>query len=318
MTTAIKAEVSVETVEALLREELAQGDIMLSTATPILRHLLVNDDQALFSDEVVARVRGMLTDVARQMLHAEAQAVKVYDRLAFLAEREESLSAALFDDAAFLTHVHALTLEAKLELQLQARCNIDPVLSPLLQELIAAKDDVLAGSAMAVLAAQARFIQHHRRMALPIAELPGALFHPALLAMRAQSDADEEALAAAERTLRESYDESHSRLGLLSRLVMRMGKTAPRALDVDHAGLAIFATALAMASGQERDLAVLSFSDRQFARLALAMRAAGLKQPAVEEQFLYLHPQITLPEGFERLTADRASQLLGSSTPKGL
>jgi hypothetical protein len=61
----------------------------------------------------------------------------------------------------------------------------------------------------------------------------------------------------------------------------------------------------------------LSFSDRQFARLALAMRAAGLKQPVVEEQFLYLHPEIELPAGFDRLTADRAAMLLSASSPRG-
>jgi hypothetical protein len=154
-------------------------------------------------------------------------------------------------------------------------------------------------------------------MALPLAELPGDLFHTALLVLRAGAGEHEDSAIAAERSLRETFDESRGRLGLISRLVMRMGKTAPRALDVDHAGLAIFGTALAMASGQERDLAVLSFSDRQFARLALAMRAAGLKQPAVEEQFLYLHPEIALPEGFDRLSADRAAMLLAASSPQG-
>ncbi len=316
MTSGIKTATSVESVETLLRDELAQGDAMLSTATPILRHLLANDDQVLFSDEVVARVRGMLTDVARQLLHAQAEAAQIADRTDFLAEREDELAGALIEEPALLAHVHAATLEAKLALQLQARCNFDPVLPPLMQELVASKDDVLAGSAMAVIAAQARFIQHHRRMSLPIGELPGELFHKALLALRSHAGEAEDA-AAAERALRDSYDEVHSRLGLLSRLIMRMGKTALRALDLDNAGLAIFATALAMASDQERDLAVVSFSDRQFARLAIALRAAGLKQPAVEEQFLFLHPGIELPEGFDKLSADRAALLLASSSPQG-
>jgi hypothetical protein len=317
MMSATKTEASVESVETLLRDELAQGDVMISTATPILRHLLVNEDQALFSDEVVARVRGMVTDVARQLLHAQAEAAVIVDRAAFLAEREDELAAALIEDPAFLGHVHALTLEAKLALQLQARCNIDAVLSPLLQELVASKDDVLAGSAMAVIAAQARFIQHHRRMSLSLGELPGELFHKALLALRSQAGEGDDASAAAERALRDAYDEAHSRLGLLSRLIMRMGKAAPRTLDLDNAGLGMFATALAMATDQDRGLTVVSFSDRQFARLALALRAAGLKQPAVEEQFLFLHPGISLPEGFDKLSADRASLLLASSAPQG-
>jgi hypothetical protein len=316
MTVATLAEPTLESVESLLREELAQGDVMLSTATPILRHLLVNDDQALFSDEVVARTRGMLTDVARQLLHAQAEAARIVERETFLAEREDALAEALANEPPFLAHVHALTIEAKLTLQLQTRSNIDPVLCPLLQELVASRDDVVAGSAMAVLAAQARFIQHHRRMALPLGELPGDLFHSALLVLRAQAGEYEDAATAAERSLRDAFDESHGRLGLIARLVMRMGKTAPRALNVDNAGLGIFATALAMASGQERHLTVLSFSDRQFARLALALRAAGLKQPVVEEQFQYLHPEIALPEGFDKLTADRAAMLLASSSPQ--
>jgi hypothetical protein len=93
-----------------------------------------------------------------------------------------------------------------------------------------------------------------------------------------------------------------------------MGSTAPRALDIDRAGLAIFATALAMASGQPRDRTVLSFSERQYARLALALRAAGLKLPAVAAQFLYLHPEVELPEGFDGLSADRAAALLSSAS----
>jgi hypothetical protein len=89
-----------------------------------------------------------------------------------------------------------------------------------------------------------------------------------------------------------------------------------KALAISHAGLPIFATALAMASHQERDLVVLSFADRQFARLALALRAAGLKQEHVEEQFLYLHPEIALPDGFETVRSDRAAALLAASHPE--
>lgn len=313
----MKAETSVESVERLLRDELAQGDTMLSTATPILRHLLVNEDQALFSDEVVARVREMMTDVARQLLHARAEASGIADRSTYLAEHEGALAEILFNEPAFLGHVHALTLEAQMALRLQSRSNIDPVLSPLMQELVASRDTAIAGTAMAVLASQARFIQHHHRMSLPIGELPGDLFHTSLLALRGYVGDAGEAVANAERALRDVFDEGSARLGLLSRLVMRMGKSAPRALNVDLAGLAIFSTALAMASGQKRALTVLSLSDRQYARLALAMRAAGLKQPAVEEQFLYLHPDISLPDGFDVLSADRASVLLAGSGSGG-
>ena len=98
---------------------------------------------------------------------------------------------------------------------------------------------------------------------------------------------------------------------------MAMGQKAIRALAIDHAGLAIFSTALAMASSQDRAIAVLSYADRQFARLALALRAAGLRQQAVEEQFLYLHPEIALPDGFDMLRADRAAALLAAARAEG-
>jgi hypothetical protein len=317
MMAATFAEPTLEAVETRLREDLARGDAVLSTAAPILRHLLVNEDQALFSDEVVARVRGMLADVAKQLLHAQAEAARIGELASFVAERETSLTERLAGEAALLAHVHALAIEARLALQLQARGNLDPVLCPLLQELAASPDETVAGSAMAVLAAQARFVQHHRRMALPLAELPGDLLHSALLALREEHGGAQEAAVAAERQVRETFDESRGRLGLLARLVMRLGKSAPRALDVGHAGLAIFATALAMASGQPRDPTVLSFSDRQFARLALALRSAGLKQPAVEAQFLYLHPAVALPEGFDMLIAERAATLLAAAAANG-
>ena len=308
-------EQTVESVETVLRDELGRGDAMLATSRPILRHLLANDDHALFSDEMIARVRGMMHHVARQLLFAQAAAGGTLDRAGYADERQEALAQALFENTDFLAHAHALTLEAQLADRLQRRSGIDAVLSPLVQELAAAREMDTAALAMAVLAAEARFMQHHRRMELPLGELPGDLFHKALLLLRSQAD-ESEAAEEAERKLREGYDERAGRLGLLARLVMAMGQKAVRALAIDHAGLAIFSTALAMASGQERSLTVLSFADRQFARLALALRAAGLKQQAVEEQFLYLHPEISLPDGFDRLRADRAAALLAGSRPE--
>ena len=311
------SEQAAETVERVLRDELVEGDAMIAAARPILRHLLANDDNGLFSDETIARVRGLLLNVAEQLLFAQAQAAEVRDRPAYVVVRQDALAQALFGDTAFLAHAHALTVEAQLIERLQSRSGIDPVLTPLVQELVAAKDGTAAGLAMSVLAAQARFQQHWRRMELPLAELPGDLFHRALLMLREHAhDDDAPAAEAAERQLREGYQEGVGRLGLIARLVMAMGQKAPRALSIDHAGLAVFATALAMASGQERDLAVLSFSERQYARLALSLCAAGLGQQAVLEQFLYLHPDVSLPEGFDMLRADRAGALLAASHPE--
>ena len=310
-------EQTAESVERVLHEELVRGDAMIATARPILRHLLANDDNGLFSDEMIARVRGMMLDVAAQLLFVQGEAAEVRDRPAYIDERQEDLAQALFEDSDFLSHAHALTVEAQLIERLHTRSGIDPVLSPLIQELVASKDGGAAGLAMAVLAAQARFQQHYRRMELPLRELPGDLFHRALVLLREGAVADDGAAAEiAERQLRDEYQESAGRLGLIARLVMGMGQKATRALAIDHAGLSIFATALSMASGQERTLAVLSFAERQYARLALSLVASGLGRQEVVAQFLCLHPDVALPDGFEMLRSDRAAALLAASQPE--
>jgi len=303
-------------VEDVLRDGLAQGDAILGTLGPIMRHLLANDDLSLFSDEIVARVRGMLGDIARQVLLAQAEAAQSGDAQAFIVARQAALVESFLDNPALLGHAHSLALEWQLTERIQARNNVDPVLSPLLQSLIASNDPDIAALAMTVLAAQARFVQSQRRMEHAIGELPGELFHSVLLTIRAQ--AEDGALAAtAEERLRGFYDESRSRLALLARLVSGIGVRAVEALAIDHAGVGIFLTALALGSGQDRDLAVLSTNDRQLARLALSLTASGLKPRAVEEQFLYLHPEIELPQGFDELRPDQAAALLTTLPPRG-
>lgn len=298
-----------------MRGELAQGDVILSTARPILRHLLANDDHALFSDEVIARIRGMMLHLARQMLFELAAQAGVEDRGAFVEHREEALASCLLEDTAFLGHAHALTIEAQLADRLSGRSGIDPVLSPLMQELAASSDEAIAAAAMRVVAAQARFVQKVRRMELPLEELPAELVHAATkLLKRSHDDFAEEAKAVCDR-LRQDYEEGERRIGQMMRLVMAMGRNANRALSVDHAGLSLFATALAMACEQDRDVVILSLGENQCARLAISLRAAGLGQSAVEEQFLYLHPEISLPEGFSSLRSDRAAELLSAAGP---
>jgi hypothetical protein len=314
MNDTITAAPTPEYVEQILRDELAQGDSAIATAQPILRHLLANDGHALFSDEVIARVRGMMLDVARQLLEAQAEAAEAPDRGGFIAERQDELVLPLFDDAAFLSHAHALAVEAQLLDTLRLRSDLDPVLTPLVQETAADSHAAMAGLAMAVLAAQARFVQHQRRMELPLRDLPGELFHKALLTLRVHAG-EQPSGVIAERRLRESFDEAAGRPGLLTRLVSGMECRAARALAIDHAGLSVFVTALAMATGQDRDLAVLSLTGRQFARLALSLRAAGLAPNAVEAQFVFLHPEVALPDGFELLGADSAGAMLTTSLP---
>lgn len=304
-------------VEDVLRHELAHGDVVLGTVAPILGHLLANHDHSLFNDEIVSRVRGMLESLARQVASAHRGSPGDESDLRSAASEDAGqLVDALSGEFELLRHCHALALEWQLTARLETRHAIDPVLSPLVQALVASDDPATASAAMALLAAQARYVQQQRRMELPLGELPADLFHLVLSRWRegvagtSGPEADE-----AEGRLRESYDESVSRMGLLSRLVTGMGGGVSAALSLPHAGVALFLSALAKASNQQRDLVVISTNDRQLARLALALRAAGLKPKDVEEQFVYLHPEVALPDGFETLRADRAAAILAAHRP---
>ena len=299
-------------VEAVLRAELAQGDVVLGTVGPILGHLLANQDHSLFSDEIVARVRGMIGHIARQLLHVQADVAGVADSNAFAQEGSDALAGALVTNLSFLTHCHALSLEWHLARRLEDRSGIDPVLTPLLQALIASEDPATAATAMAALAAQARFMQQQRRMELSLGELPPELFHHAVLTWRAGAGQDP-SVEQAEVRLRMDYDEAAGRLGLLARLVSGMGNGVRAGLAVGHAGIALFLSALSATSQQDRDMVAIATNESQLARLALALRVSGLTPREIEEQLLCLHPDIALPEGFEQLRRDRAAALLAAS-----
>lgn len=302
-------------LERSVRSRLAQSDAIITTARPILRHLLANDDHALFSDLVVARVRGMMSDIARQLLHAVAVEAEVDDRGAFVEKREAKLAGLLLRDTELLAHAHACTIEAQLAERLGQRSGIDPVLSPLVQELTASENELTAAEAIHLLSAQARFMQQCRRMQMSLDELPGDLFHKALVVLGQTESVAKDIVLSAEHKLRQKYDESARRVALISRLVMGMQRKATRALEIDHAGLAIFISALAISSGQGRDLTILSLGENQALRLALLLRAAGLSDKAMQEQVLFLHPEADFPQGFERLTAATAEKLLAESQP---
>ena len=305
-----------------LRDGLSASDALVGTIAPILRHLLAHDDHSVFSDEVIARVRGMMVHVASQLLDELAAASDQPEQRNHSPEAVQTLVDGFVAHAGFLNHTHALALEWQLTERLQNRLTLDPVLSPLLQTLIASPEPETAGVAMSLLAAQARFAQSQVRMQLPLAELPGDLLHAALLVMRHcahkdsahEDEAPQSHAAAAEAAIRSRFEEGRSRLGLISRVVVGMGAAAVAALSVSQAGIGIFLSALALASGQDREMAVLATNEGQLVRLGLALCAAGLTPAAVEEQFSLIHPDASLPQGLDRLGANQAAALLARSS----
>lgn len=305
-------------VEDLLRDELAASEQFRTGAGSILRHLLRNDDRSMFSDEIIARVRGILRNIAAEALGAGQEGL--HGEPGRVSEPAvEALVGSLVEIPSLLAHVHAITLEWQLSDLLASRVALDPVLSPLLQGRIASAQPDESGAAMLLLTAQARFMQVVRRMEFPVCELPGDLFHLVLLALRANGAHDHAAdarAAAAETALRARYDERRTRLALLEQVLVGMGGEAAGALNLPTAGVALFLTALALGSRQDRDEAAFSTTDSQIGKLTLLLSASGLKGEALVGQLAVLHPDFDLPDGLALIRPDVSAAILAEAAAR--
>lgn len=300
-------------IEAIMRQELAQGDRALASVAPVLNHLLASPGHTLVSDDVVARMRGMLGDLSRQLLNVQNR-VMGGKGFSDLAEKEEELTRQLAKSTTVLSHCYALAMEGQIAKRLERQFGIDPVLSPLMQELIASKNETTAELAMAAMSAQARFMQSQMRMHQSLNDLTAELFHEVLLIWSkfARSEGPEIQFAG-EARLRHEYDESASRPGLLSRLVTSIKGGVEACLSLEHAGIALFASGLGSKIKQPRELVVLSCHEQQIARLALTLMAAGLKQDQIAQQLTLLHGEVALPDRFADLDPEQALDLLSST-----
>ncbi|MGB3711871.1 MAG: hypothetical protein WA985_09305 [Erythrobacter sp.] len=298
-------------VEAAVREELVRANRELGGVAPTIAHRLQSSGQSLVSDAIVARLRGMLEHLAAQLLHLARDRSRPQrpDR-----ESIDVLAGILAQDSAVLSHLYATAMESQLSERLEKRAALDPVLSPLLQELIGSDRRLTGELAGETLAAQSRFVQGQRRMQLAISELPAELFAGLLDEFSEASSAHErEGLARSIDALRESYDEATTRLGLLSRLLASIHEDVAATLELEDAGLALFASAIAAATQQPRDLIVLACHERQTVRLALGLRAAGQGDAAIDRQVSLLDPSDAVPAGIGAISPDRAASLLDAA-----
>ncbi|AWW74845.1 hypothetical protein CD351_10460 [Erythrobacter sp. KY5] len=294
-------------VEAILKDELEREDRALRSVAPVISHMLDTGGGSLVSDAVVARLRGMLGDIARQLLEAGAPATASDVAIDQLVED-------ISDDSALIDHLYALALEGHLADRLEERFGIDPVLSPLVQELIASDHPATAELAMSAMAAQSRFSLGQRRMELPIGELPADLFSAVLERFcEAAQDREPAPLDRAIEQLRANYDEAGTRIGLLARLTAGMRGGAIAGLNLEHAGLALFTSSLAALTSQSRDRAIFSCHDRQSARLAISLRAAGLDAEDIEAQFGLLDQSQSPPDGLGSMPPEVALDMLNAS-----
>lgn len=304
-------------IEALLKAELAAADRALAGNGPILGHLVRNDDNSIFSDEIVARVRGMFHDIALQLVIALAEAAGHADPQAWAEAVADDLARDLMEGPDLLAHLHALSLEWQLVERLHGRLALDPVLSPLLQARIASSDAEVASTAMNLLAAQARFGQAQRRMQLPLNELPHGQFEHVLEVFRQFAGNDVAARGyaqSAEQAILARRSEDRGRIMLLQRVLAAMAAgEASQALSIENAGVSLFVTALAAGSGQPRDVAVMATTEAQVARLVLSLGACGLPPEAIVAQIMALHPDMALPEGLSALNPDIAGVILAEA-----
>lgn len=290
-----------------LRAALVRGDKVRAQSGPALHHILVVQDRSLLSDAVIAQVGGMLSNLAAQLVDAYAAAVDP------VAAREDVRARLLMIDA-LREHCQALALEWRLAVRLEADLALDPVLSPLLQTLVADADSGISAVAMAALAAQARFAQGQRRMQLALGELPAELFHAALLAARdAVIDSGQDDPARAEARLRAGYQEGAGRLALFARLVAEAPDLPAPMPTIESAGTALWLSMLAERSGEDRDRTACAVADPLLGRLLLTLRAAGVSPVEAERQALRTQPDVELPRGLQDIGTREAAQWLAEA-----
>ena len=245
---------------------LATADQRLAAVADGLERLVVLGPSRLLEDETVARVRGLTGDLAVQLAGPDHTLTgPVHDMLA--------------GNRAVLTHCHALAVEWRLAMTLATRLPLDPVLPPLVQR----HSDTM----IALVAAQARSFEATRRMCLALGDLPADLQNLAYAIVRA---ARADHAIAVDFDAAPRPDDGNGRLALLHQAVAGLGDDMDRSLRVDEAGVSLFFTALAIASGHPRETVVLAGAEDDPIRLALWLCAAGLSRNDVARQLLILRP----------------------------
>lgn len=280
MTQAAIPDSAVETSGAL-----SAADHRLALAGTVLESLVTLGPSALLDDETVTRVRALAGDLAAQLAPAKTLPPDL--------KLTDTVRDMLVANRAILLHLHALAIETRLIAALAVRRVIDPVLPPLVRRRLdaGAVGDDAAIATTALLAAQTRLGQSLRRMRLPLVELPGDLQH---LAYAIADAARAEHGITGDHSRGPLHDDAPSpvstRLALLRRVLVGLGDDMALALRIDDAGVPLFLSALAMASGQSREAVTLACAEDDPIRLALLLRAAGLTCAQAAAQLLAIRP----------------------------
>jgi len=306
--------------DAWLASGLARASAALDSTAPILRHLVLQEDRDVFGDAVIAHVRGMVADVARQLSLALCEAGGAGEGVVPSEIDVAAFSALLCGNGVFLAAMHGQALEWQLAQRLEQDHGVDMAVAPLIADAVAAQDGARSALAMAVLVAQSRFCQAQRRMQLPLDELPQDLFRIALGTLQAhaheRSEQDREEARSraiiAERSLRLRFDAERGRNALLRRLVDAL-PVPHDALNPLRAGPALFLTALARAMHAPREDAALLLAPAQMTRLVLVMRSAGVDGAALRATLGVFHPETVVPKDLDAMPPETAAACLAQA-----
>ena len=304
-------------LESVLREELMRADRAVAGIVPLLGQMIESGGQNFISDALIARIAGMLRDIADHLAHE-------IEEPAARSILTESLGDMLTQESDLVSYLYKVALEAELTKRLADQSVIEPVFSPLLEEQISSSNTAIAEAADAIIAAQSSFWQFVTRGGFAFDSLPADQREKAITLRDAVSAQANAAIRASSGNLQDSPGDrakdpsepvapSASRVDLLIVLLEAMGDNARLALDVERAGFALFVTALAGFSGQSRASTILACHPHQAARLAVSLRAAGLATQDIQAQFSVLEPVELLPPNFDELSIDAARAILTSS-----
>lgn len=295
-------EASAPSVETPLRAELAQADRAVAAMPAVLAHLVANAPEAVFSEEIIARTRGQVESLA--------QALSRTTNGPAAPDRARELAGELVRQPTVLSFCHAMALESQLAERLSREAGIDPVRSPLIQACIASGNADLSTAGMKLLTSEARFRQAQRRMELLAQDLPADLLAEVLRISAGLGGADAD--AALDR-LRNDYDEARGRHALLARVALALEPSMNAGLSLDEAGLALFLTTLALATGIDRTTVILATTEGQQIRLGLMLSIAGLSAAQVEATMARLHPDAPLRPELATVSPGDAALILSGN-----
>lgn len=282
-----------------LRRSLLRGDLEIADIQPVLTQLIGRQNGSCFSSEVLARVRAMLQSLAADLL------LRMDGPTAtpLSSEKCKAILEDISGNTLILCYIHSLVLEGYVTARLQAQLGLSATRPALLDGLCHDSDSPLGSLALGCVAAQTRFMALYERMDLRLADLAPEIGTSVLASCSASHGAGVGA----------SVTSRPGRLSLLSDLADHPQFAPSQALDIAHAGFALFATVLAKQSAQERELVVMGVGSHHSTRIALALKSIGVSDELCQRNLSLLNTPVSELDALSAITASDAALILSQS-----